>query len=133
MDDVADQAAEERDIGSSADGRMDVGDGAGACEARVDVDELRSTLFGEHGPAEADGMVLRHVRTLDDDAIRIREILKRGGCATATKRGAQTGHRRGVSNTSLIFDLENAGCIEELLDEIVFFIIESRAAEMRHA
>jgi hypothetical protein len=39
------------------------------------MDDGSSTLFGFHHPAEADRMALGHVRALNDDAIRVLQIL----------------------------------------------------------
>ena len=44
-----------------------------------------ATLFGEHGPAEANRMIFGHIRTLDNNAIRIRQILQRRGCSASAK------------------------------------------------
>ena len=39
LEDVADDAAQEDDVGAGADGHVEIGDGAGAGEARIDVDD----------------------------------------------------------------------------------------------
>ena len=52
-----------------------VGQGAGAGEAGVDMDNRRpATLRFDH-PLEPDGVVLRHVRTHDDDDVAVLQIL----------------------------------------------------------
>ena len=83
-----DERAEKDDVRAAADRRVHVGDGRGAREARIDVDDLRTALFGFHDEAERDRMTLREIRALDEDAIRIHEILYERGRAAAAERGA---------------------------------------------
>ena len=54
LDDVADQAAEERDVRAGADRHVEVRDRARARVVRVDVDDLRAALTRLHDPARAD-------------------------------------------------------------------------------
>ena len=65
-------------------------------------------------------------------ASALREILLRGGRAAAPERGAQTGHRGAVSYPGLVADADHpqAGG-EQLLDQVVLFVVERRAAEVR--
>ena len=86
-----------------------------------------------HHPAEADRMALRHVRALNDDAVGVLQILLERGGAASSERCPQTGDRGGVSNTGLIFDLDDAERGEELLDEVVLFVVERGAAQVRDA
>src|SRR5262245_6806889 len=83
-------------------------------------------------PAEADRMRFRHVGSHDQHAIAVGEIALKGGRRSASERGAQTGHRGAMSNASLVFDRENPEpAREELLDEIVFLVVEGSAAQVR--
>jgi hypothetical protein len=79
-------------------------------------------------------MRFRHGRALDQYAIGIGEIFLGGGRASASERGAQTGHRAAVSYPGLIGNAHHsqpAG--EQFFDEIIFLVIEGRAAKMRDA
>jgi hypothetical protein len=69
--DVVDDAAEEGDVGAGARGNEDVGQGAGAAEARIDVDDRRAPGLGLHDPLEGDRMGFGHVGALDDDAVGV--------------------------------------------------------------
>ena len=80
------------------------------------MDNCRASLFCLHHPAETDRVALRHIRALNDDAVGVLQVLLKSGGAPSAKRGPQTGDRRGVSNTGLIFDLNNSERREELLD-----------------
>jgi hypothetical protein len=91
LDDVVDDPAKERDVGSRSDRDVHVRHSAGAGEARIDVDDLRSALLGFHDPAKADRMALGEVGTLDHDAVRVLKILLESGRSTPTERGPQTG------------------------------------------
>jgi microcompartment protein CcmK/EutM len=84
LEHVADQAAEEGDVGAGADRHVLVGQGARAREAGVDVDDLRPALTGLHHPAEADRVRLRHRVALDDHAVGVLEVLLERGGAAAT-------------------------------------------------
>jgi hypothetical protein len=59
-------------------------------------------------------VTLRHIRAFDDDDVRVDQVSRIVGRSASTKRGPQTGDRRGVSNTGLIFYLDNAKRGEEL-------------------
>ena len=69
LEDMADDPAQERDVGSGADGNVDVGRGASAPEARIDVDDLRAALPRAHDPAEPHRVRLGHIGALDEDAV----------------------------------------------------------------
>jgi hypothetical protein len=61
---------------------MEVGHGAGAGEARVDVDHLGAALLGLDHPLEPDRVLLGHVRAHDQDAVGVLQVLlERGGAA----------------------------------------------------
>ena len=60
-------------------------------EVRVDVDQRGAALLGLHGPSEAHGVGLGHVRSHEQDAIAIRQILLVIGGRTAAERGARPG------------------------------------------
>jgi len=82
---VIDNAAQEYDVGSRAYGHMDVGDRAGACESRIDVNDCRSAGLGLHHPAETDRMTLGHIRAFDHNAIGVLQILLKRRCAPSTE------------------------------------------------
>src|SRR5262249_386519 len=67
---------------------------------------------------------------LNDDAVRVLQILLESRRAAASKRCPQTGDGCGVSNTGLVLDLNDAQRAEELLDEVVLLIVERRPTEM---
>src|SRR5438270_7940996 len=52
------------------------------------------------------------------------------GCPASAKRGPQTGDRGRVSNTGLIFYLHYAEASEQLLNQVILFVIERRAAQV---
>ena len=108
LQDVMNDAAQKRDVASGANGHVNIRDGAGARESRIDVDDGRAALLGLHHPAEPHRVTLRHIRALNDDAVRVLQILLERGRAASSERCPQTGDGGGVSNTGLIFDLDNA-------------------------
>ncbi len=84
-EDVVDDPAEERDVGSRPQRHVDVGQRAGAGEPRVDVDHLCAAALRLDHPLEADRVALGHVRTLDDDHVGVLQVLLERGRAAATE------------------------------------------------
>ncbi len=95
------------------------------------MDNLRPTLARFHHPLEAHGMILRHGRSHNQNRVRVLQILLCCSSAAAPKRCPQTGDSGAMSYASLIADAyhpEPAG--KQLLDQIIFFIVQGCAAEM---
>jgi hypothetical protein len=84
-----------------------------------------------HHPLKSDGVIFRHRRSHNENCVGVAEVLLRGGSSAASERGAQTGHRGAVSYTGLVADANHAqtSC-KKFLDEVILFVIQSRAAEM---
>src|SRR5918996_1290533 len=123
LEDVVDQPPQESDVGARPDRCVDVTHRRGACEARVDVDELGALLFGDHGVPETHGVGLCHVGAFDDDAVSVLQILQVGGGAAPTVRDAQTGHRRAVSYSRLVGYSYEPQRMEELGYEVVLLVV----------
>src|SRR4029453_5998347 len=84
-------------------------------------------------PSEPDGMRLGHRRPDDQNRVRVDEILLRRRRAAAPERGAQTGHRGAMSYPGLVADRHHPqAAAEELLDQVVLFVVERRTAEVGH-
>src|ERR671920_42694 len=120
------------DVGADAQRDVQVRDRAGPGEPRVDVDDLGPPGLGLHHPLEAHRVTLGHVRTLDDDAVGVREVFLEVGRATTAERGTQTGHRGGVLYPRLVLDLDRAQGAVELLHEVVLLVVEGRPSEARY-
>ncbi len=129
LEHVVDDPAEEGDVRARAQRHVQVGERAGAGEPGVDMDHLRAAGLGLHHPLEPDRMALGHVRALDDDAVRVLQVLLEGGRAAAAERGSQTGNGGGVSNTRLVLDLDRSQRGEQLLEQVVLFVVERGPAE----
>src|SRR5262249_22449584 len=61
---------------------------------------------------------------LDQDAVGVLQVLLEGGRAAAAKARPQTGDGGGVSNAGLVLDLDRAERREQLLDQVVLFVVE---------
>ena len=85
LDDVTDDAAQERDIGSGTDRYMNVSNGAGARESRVHVNNCGPTLTSFHHPAECYRMALRHVGSLNDDEVGVLQVPRKRGRAASSE------------------------------------------------
>src|SRR5215203_2368368 len=123
LDDVVDEASQERYVRAWPQGGVDVAEGARAREARVDVDKLRTLAFGDHGVPEAHRVGLRHVGAFDEDAVGVLQILQAGGGPAPTVRDAQTGHRGAVSYSRLVGDPQEPHRVEELGYEVVLLVV----------
>jgi hypothetical protein len=97
---------------------------------RIDMDDRGTALFRPQGPAKGDGMGLGHVAAHDQDTVAVDQILLERRRSAASERGAQTGHRGGVSDARLVFDREDSqASVQKLFDQIVFFDLERRSAK----
>ena len=133
VDHVLDDRAEQDHVSTAANADVAVRESRSTGVARIHVDDARAALLGLNYPLEAHWVALGHVRTLNDDAVRIRHILQRLGCAAAAKRSSQTGNGGRVSNTSLIFDLYRARGGKQLLNQVVLFVVQGRTTQASDA
>src|SRR5438270_19129 len=129
LEDVVDDPAEERDVATGADPDVLRGHRARAGEARVDVEDLCAALPRLEHPLETDRVVLGHVRAHDHDAVGVLEILLEVRRTASSERGPQTGDRGAMSYAGLVLDLDDAERGQQLLDQVVLFVVERRAAE----
>ena len=129
LEDVVDESTEQNDVAACAGRNVLIGKRRGAREARVDVDHTCAAKLRFNNPLESDRVTLGHVGALDDDAVRIREVLHRLRGSAAPKRGSQTGNRGAVSYAGLVLDLNSTRGGKQLLDEVVFLVIDGRATE----
>jgi len=74
-------------------GAQDIGHRGGAAEARVNVNDLCSSLTRFHDPLETDGMIFGHVGSHDQNGVGIDKVAWWCCRSPSAKRSAQTGHR----------------------------------------
>ena len=130
VENVFDDAAQKGDVRACAHRSVNIGDGAGAGEARIDVDDLGAVLhLGLHRPAEGDGMVLRHVGAHDHDAVGVDHAAGVEGGRAAAEACPQTGDARAVSYPRLVLDRHDAEAAHELLVHVIELGFERGAAE----
>ncbi len=120
---IADHAAQEGDVGSRADRRVEVGDRGGAGEARIDDDELGAVLdLRLDHPFETARMRFGGVAAHDDDHVGVLDVLPGVGHRAATECWGQTGHRRSVSDARLIVEDHHAEGAGDLPGEVGRFV-----------
>src|SRR5829696_4970177 len=129
LDDVVDQTPQKRYVRARTYGGIDVAERRGAREARVDVDERSSLVFGDHGVPKAYGVGFGHVGAFDQDAVGILQVLQGGGGPAPTVRDAQTGHRGAVSYACLVGDPQEPQRVEELGYEVVLLVVYGGPAD----
>src|SRR5882757_5620458 len=78
-------------------------------------------------------MRLGEVRALDDDAVRVLQVLQVGGGTASPERGAQARDGRAVAHPSLVLDLHDAERGQQLLDEVVLLVVEGGPTEAGNA
>ena len=105
---VMNQSTKKDDVAAGTHRNPDIRHRRSASEARIDVDDGRTTLACLNHPLEADGMILRHRRSHNENGIGICQVLLCGGRTAASERGTQTGHRGAVSYTRLIAQADHA-------------------------
>ncbi len=127
--DVMDDPAEEGDVAARPDRHMQIAQGAGTGEARIDMNDPGTPGLGLHDPLEADRVRLGEIGALDDDAVRVLEILHEGGRPAAPERGTEAGDRGAVAHPGLILHLDHAEAGQQLLDQVVLLVVEGRAAQ----
>ena len=88
LEHVVDNSAQQHHVGTAANANVAVSKRRGTRIPRIHVNNAGTTLFGFHDPLESHRVAFSHIRTLDDDAISIRHILQRLGCAAAAKRSS---------------------------------------------
>ena len=96
----------------------------------VDMNDLRSKLFGLYHITEGDRMGLGHIAAHNQDAVAIDQVLWKCCGAATSKRSTQTGYSGAVSYTGLVLNRDDPQTgIEELFDDIVLFIIQCCSAK----
>src|SRR6266481_4338850 len=133
LNQVIDESAKKNDVSPGADRHPDIGQRARAREAWIDMDDRGALLFRFHHPAKTDWVRFGHRGTFDQNTICVRQVLLRGGSSAPAEGGAQTGHRAAMSYTGLVGHTDHAQASgEKLFDEIIFLVIQCRAAEMTY-
>ena len=134
LENVSNDPAEKGDVGAGTNLDEQIGDGGGAGEARIDMDQHGPPVLGGDRPVKTDRVRFGHVRAHDQNAVAVHEIARviRGGAET--ERSAQTGHGRTVSEPGLILDRDNSQAgREQLLVEVVFLVIERLRRRVRRS
>ena len=109
LQEIADHAVQERDIGPRADRHIEVGDRRGAREARIDHDQLGLVLdLRFNRPFEAARMRFGGIASHHQNDVCVLDVLPGVGHCAATECWGQTGHRRCVSNAGLVVEDQNS-------------------------
>ena len=133
-EDVVDQPRQERYVGAGSNLREVIGDRSGALEARVNRNELGVAIaLGLHDEAEPDRVVLRRVASHGQDDIGVGNVGPAVGHGPAPECGGQTGHRRAMSYTGLLFQGNDAQPgAEGFYQQVVILIGVGAAADDTH-
>ncbi len=103
-DDVG-HGEEEGDIGSDANGKVEMGELGEAGSARVGDDELGSFGEGFFEAGGGDGVALGHVGADGEDGIGLVHVLERIGHCASSDLSGQTGHGGSVSGSTAVIDM----------------------------
>src|SRR3989454_303816 len=122
LDGVVDQTAEEHDVGAAPGRHVDVGGGPGSREAGVDVNELGAPLLGLHHPLESHRVIFGHVGGRHDD-IRVLDVDEIRRHRAPPERGPQSWDRGGVSDSGLVFVVDDAEGPVQLAQQIALLVV----------
>ena len=127
--DVIDEAAHQGDVGAGPQAHVEVGLGRGPGEAGIDHNELGPLFLGLGDPLETDGMVLGGIAADDHEAIAVGQIVPVIGHGAPAEGGPQRGHRGGVSEAGLVFQIDDPQGPGQLGDEIALLVVQGGPAD----
>src|SRR5207247_6905405 len=129
-EDVIDQPAEEGDVAPRPDRNVEAGACGRAAEVGIHMDHGRAFLLRLHRPAEPNRVSFSHVAAHDQDGVGVGEVLLKRGGSASSEAGPQTGDGGAMSYAGLVLDRDNPqAAVEELLDQVVLFVVHGSAAE----
>ena len=119
-----DEATQKSDVGADANLHKAVRDRGGSVEAWIDCHELRVAIAPRfHDKAESDRMILGGVATHGQHDIGVANVRPAIRHRPSSECGGQTGHRGAVSNSSLLFDGDDAETgAKRLHQQVIDFI-----------
>ena len=120
---IIDDAAKERNIGSRADWRIKISDSSSSRKTRINNDQFGLVvLFRLDDPLETYRMRFGGIAPHDQDDISILDVNPVVGHCTTAKRRSQTGYRRAVSDTRLFVEGDHPGRPNDLVGDVTGFI-----------
>ena len=106
---VADNAAQEHDVGAGSDRRVHVGNGGRARKARINDDQPCFVVrLGLSDPFETAGVRLGRIPAHDEYDVGIFDVDPVIRHRSTAKRRGKTCHRRAVSHTRLVIERQYA-------------------------
>src|SRR5690606_36869917 len=127
---IVHHAGQEGDIASGPNGCVVIRNSSRPREPWVDHHQLGTAMVLRLSyPFESAGVGLRSISTHNPGDISILDVSPAVGHRTATERWAQTGHRRSVSDPSLVFELEHSQAASDLVGQPAAFIREGASRQ----
>ena len=127
-DDVVDHRVLERRVGAGPDACVDVRPGGRPRESRIDVDQFGPVFLGLADPLVGHRVVLGDIAPFDQDRLAILQVDPMVGHRAATECGPQTGDRRAMSKSGLVFDVGEPEQPGRFLKDVALFVGVLRAA-----
>jgi hypothetical protein len=116
------------DIGSRPQRRVKIRLGGGTGKPGIHADQLGAVFHGVGDPFERYGMVLRRVGSHNENAVTVSNVDPVVGHCAAPERLCQSRNRSAVSDTGLVFDIDQTQGAHEGLNQPAFLIVQGRAS-----
>ena len=133
VEDVLDHPAEEGDVRAGTHGRIEIRLCRSLREAGVHDDQLCALFLGLHDPFHGNGVVRCRVAPHDEDDIGILNIDPVVRHCTASERLSQSRYSCGVSDSGLVFYIDQTPGPQQLLEHVALFVVQGRASDMGNA
>jgi hypothetical protein len=133
LEDVVQQAEQERDVGARADAHVLVGLGRGAGEARVDHDHLAAGFLGMQHVQHAHRVRLGRVGADVQRDLAVLHVVVRIGHGAIAPGVGNTGHRGGVADARLVVAVVAAPEADELAQQVGLLVVVLGRADPVHA
>jgi len=126
---VVDHPPQKGDIGSGAHRGVDVCLGRSSSETGINADDRCVSLdLCFHNPLEGDRVVLRRIAAHNENDIGVLDVYPVVRHHPSTKRLSQSRHGGGVSETGLMFKIDNAKPPHQFANQVTGLIVEGCSA-----
>ncbi len=124
LEDVPEDAPDNRDVRARADPEIMVGMRRRAREARIDDDHLRAVLLAAQHVLHRDRVCFRGITADEEHRLRVVHVVVRVGHRAVAPGIGYAGDRRRVADTRLVVDVVRAPQGGELAEQVGLLVVE---------
>ncbi len=125
-DDIVHHPAQKGDVRARPQRRINIRFCGCAGKARIHADEGGPLFHGLRNPLHGDGMVFRRIGSHDQDAVGVANVDPVVGHRAASERLCQSRNSGAVSDTSLVFDIDQTQGAHDGLEYPAFLVVQRR-------